>query len=100
MRSRPSTVTAANDQIIILNSTAYATAALAEDAVVALDDATGTNAAGAALVFWQDTVGTVYLSVDADIDGDAGALLNLASFTGITIADVATNLNNGDFTFA
>jgi len=89
-----------NSYVIVLDNAAYSDAASAEDAVVDLDSDNANDDSGCAFVFWQDTLGKVHLSYDADIDTDAGGLLDLAVFTNTSISDVAQNLDSSDLIFA
>ena len=90
-----------SDFIIVLDNTAYSDSAAAEDAVQNLDSDTSNDDSGKAYVFWQDTLGKVHLSYDADTDTDAsGFEADLLVFTNVSISDVAQNLDINDLTFA
>jgi Ca2+-binding RTX toxin-like protein len=91
-----------NHAVVIMNTTAYADSAAAVDAADALIT-TNDTATRTYMVIWQSTLGTVHLSIGTEVAGnDTGddTDVAVASFTGLTIAGVASNANAADFLFA
>mgnify|MGYP003955503799 CR=1 FL=1 len=81
-----------NTDVLILSSAAYATAELAENAVVA------TNATGEGVVIWQNSLGQVIVAHDADMNADAtGFDEELFIIEGVSISDIASLIDTGDF---
>ncbi|MYM35559.1 DUF4214 domain-containing protein [Duganella sp. FT94W] len=79
--------------IAVLDTTTYANAAAAATAANAANtDATGTHDA---LLIWQDTLGTVHVSLHTDVTSNTAT--DLATFTGLTITGVAAVINASDF---
>jgi len=78
--------------VVILDTAAYAAAANAEDVVVA---GAGT---GEVIVIWQNSLGSVYVSRDADANTDNGSFeTDMFILSGVTVADIKANVNSGDF---
>jgi len=81
-----------NTDVTILDTASYASAAAAEDAVVA------SSATGEGIVIWQNSLGTVYVSRDADTNADnTGFETDAFILSGVTIADIKSLINAGDF---
>jgi Ca2+-binding RTX toxin-like protein len=84
--------------VVILDAATYASLATAEDAAHAF-----TNGAGAGtdiVVVWADSFNTVHFAVDTDDNIDAGGLLDFATITSMTLAEVAAVLDVNDFIVA
>jgi Ca2+-binding RTX toxin-like protein len=80
--------------VAVLDTTTYSNAAAAAAAANAANsDATATHDE---LLIWQDTLGTVHVSLHTDVTSNS-AVVDLATFTGLTITGVAAIVNAGDF---
>jgi Ca2+-binding RTX toxin-like protein len=81
--------------IVVLDTTTYAD-------LTALDTAVKTGGAQAqtgtnhALLLWQDTLGNVHVTYDAD-GATSGGMTDLAILSGVTIVGIASLINPGDF---
>lgn len=83
---------------MILNAATYSGIDTAEDAAHAF-----TNGAGNGtdlVVVWADSFNTVHFAVDTDDNIDAGGLLDFATITSMTLAEVAAVLDVNDFIIA
>ncbi len=84
--------------VVILDAATYSGIDTAEDAAHAF-----TNGAGAGtdiVVVWADSFNKVHFSVDTDDNIDAGGLLDFATITSMTLAEVAAVLDVNDFIVA
>ena len=83
--------------VVVMDQTAYATISDAEAAL-------GTSAAGVAgltVFLWQDTLGKVHLSSNTTGDtGSNGTNVDIATFSGLTVTDVAAKLTAADLSLA
>jgi len=84
-------IDAATD-VVILDTASYAAAANAEDVVVA---GAGT---GEVIVIWQNSLGSVYVSRDANAATDNGSFeTDMFILSGVSVADIKANVDSGDF---
>jgi Ca2+-binding RTX toxin-like protein len=92
--------TAGDYRLIVLDTKAYT------DLSGAVTDADSLHAAGSAkkayLFVWQDSLGTVHVSYaaqDAEPEAATDTAYDLVKLTGVTITDVASKIDLGDFSF-
>lgn len=89
---------AASSDVIVMDTATYADAAAAETAANGINS----DANKSLLIIWQDSLGSVHVTLDGDSDTDAGALgatlVDLAKLSGVTITGVASLIDAGDFT--
>lgn len=92
------TGTYANARVIILDTQAYADTA-AVNTAVATGGTYAQTGTGASLIIWQDTLGKVHATYDADGATSSG-LSDVAILSNVTLAGLVTNANYADFAFA
>jgi Ca2+-binding RTX toxin-like protein len=90
-----SSSTIGSENVIVANTTAYATSDDMATAIAANAAITATKAA----VIWQDTLGTVHLTITTDADGN-GTETNIVKFSGLSIVDVASKLTAADLSYS
>jgi Ca2+-binding RTX toxin-like protein len=90
-----SSSTAGSENVIVANTTAYATSDDMATAIAANAAITATKAA----VIWQDTLGTVHLTVTTDAANN-GTETNIVKFSGLSIVDVASKLTAADLSYS
>jgi len=85
---------AAGDNILVYDDVAYADANAIE---VAIDATAAATATGGAIIVWQDTMGSVHLSVDTVMETDNSGFVDLATFSGLSVSDISSLIDAADF---
>ena len=85
---------ASGDNILIFDDVAYADADAIE---VAIDATVGSTDTGGAIIVWQDTMGSVHLSVDTVKETDNSGFVDLATFSGLSVLDISSLIDAADF---